>query len=171
MRKKQFLLAAFALVLLNTVKLRAQTNFEVPAGIEFTVKEDYAKHEANVIAASKWLEENDLDKELQKRKEVSAFVMKWIMGSPTVNVSLTPQLMKVYGKNSNLLVIYMGSYTRFYLENKSTATSPAATKAGLISMMNVYKKGIEITKNKEMEKVIKAADDNKLDDYITDKFK
>jgi hypothetical protein len=37
-------------------------------------------------------------------------------------------------------------------------------------MMNVYKKGIEISKSKEMDKLIKLTDDNKLDDYINDKF-
>ena len=38
-------------------------------------------------------------------------------------------------------------------------------------MMNVYKKGIEISKSKEMEKLIKVTDENKIDDYINEKFK
>ena len=112
-----------------------------------------------------------MDKEPDKRKEVSAFVMKWIIGSPSVNVSLTEQLQKLYGKNASLLIIYMGSYTRHFLENKTTATQFSGTKAGLISMMTVYKKDIDITKSKEMEKLIKLTEENKLDEYITEKFK
>jgi hypothetical protein len=85
-------------------------------------------------------------------------------------VDISEQLGKIYGKNIQLLGLYLGSYTRKVLENKSTATKFSATKAGLISMMNVYKKGIEISKSKEMDKLIKLTDDNKLDDYINDKF-
>ena len=65
----------------------------------------------------------------------------------------------------------MAAYARNFLENKNSATKFTATKAGLISIMNVYKKGIEITRSKEMDKLIGLAGDNKLDDYIRDKFK
>ena len=85
-------------------------------------------------------------------------------------MDISEQLGKIYGKNIQLLGLYLASYTRKVLENKSTATKFSATKAGLISMMNVYKKGIEISKSKEMDKLIKLTDDNKLDDYINDKF-
>jgi predicted Fe-Mo cluster-binding NifX family protein len=63
----------------------------------------------------------------------------------------------------------MASYSAYSLENKN-ADKIAATKAGIISMINVYKKGISISKSKEMEKAIKALDQNKLDEYIAKNF-
>ena len=36
--------------------------------------------------------------------------------------------------------------------------------------MNVYKRGINITKGKEMEKLIKLTEENKIDEYIKQKF-
>lgn len=170
MNKTITFLSGIALLLLSYTDISAQTKFEVPADVQLNVKEDYAKYESDIIAAANWLETNPLDRETEKRKEVSAFVLKWIMGSPTVNVSLTEQIQKLYGKNASLLVIYMGSYTRHFLENKTTATVFSGTKAGLISMMNVYKKDIDISKSKEMEKLIKLTDENKLDEYIKQKF-
>ena len=170
MAKKIFILClVFGLTSILTVQ--GQTKFEVPQNVELTSKEDYAKYEPAIIDAAKWLEETDLNKEAEKRQQVNAFVLQWVSGSPTVNVDINEQLGKIYGKNAQLLGLYLASYTRTFLENKSTATKFLATKAGLISIMNVYKKGIEISKSKEMDKLIKLTEENKLDDYINEKFK
>ncbi len=158
------------MLVFNTA-ISAQTNFNVPTNYQLNVKEDYAKYESDIITAAKWLEEIDLDKEEDKRKEVSSFVMKWIIGSPTVSVELSQKIMDLYKKNDKLLINYMGAYSAYWLQNKSTATKAAGVKAGLVSMMNVYKKDIEIKKNKEMDKLIKLTEENKLDQYIAENFK
>lgn len=171
MKKITTLLFALACMFVCNSILLAQTKFNVPANYELVVKEDYAKYEADIIAASKWLEETDLDRDEDKRKEVSAFVMKWIIGSPTVTIDLSEKISKIYGKNTSLLINYMAAYSAYCLQNKSSATKPAATKAGLISMMNAYKKDINIKKSKEMEKLIKLTEENKLEEYIAENFK
>ena len=168
--KKPFL---FCLLLASTSisSVYAQTIFEVPQNVELSSKDDYAKYEPAIIDAAKWLEATDLDKEADKRKEVNSFVLRWVSGSPTISIDITEKLAKLYGKNAQLLGIYLASYARDFLENKNTATRFSATKAALTSMMNVYKKGIDISKSKEMEKLIKLTDENKLDDYISENFK
>lgn len=165
----RLLFALTCMFTFNTVTL-AQTKFTVPANYQLVVKEDYAKYEADIITASKWLEETALDQDEDKRKEVSSFVMKWIIGSPTVTIDLSDKISKIYGKNAQLLINYMAAYSAYWLQNKSSATKPAATKAGLISMMNVYKKDINIKKSKEMEKLIKLTEDGNLDKYIAENF-
>lgn len=168
--KKPFL---FCLLLASTSisSVYAQTIFEVPQNVELSSKDDYAKYEPAIIDAAKWLEATDLDKEVDKRKDVNSFVLRWVSGSPTISIDITEKLAKLYGKNAQLLGIYLASYARNFLENKNTATRFSATKAALTSMMNVYKKGIDISKSKEMEKLIKLTDENKLDDYISENFK
>ena len=166
---KAFLLyLVFGLTSILTVQ--GQTKFEVPQNVELKTKDDYVKYETAVIDAAKWLEETDLNKEASKRQQVNAFVMQWVSGSPTVSVEITEQLGKIYDKNTQLLALYLASYTRNFLENKGTATNFSATKAGLISIMSVYKRKIGISKSKEMDKLIKLTSDNKLDKYIKDKF-
>ncbi len=169
MTKAKLFLAFLAII--STTTITAQTKFTVPQNVVLVAKEDYAKYETDIINAAKWLEQTDLDGKEDKRKEVSKFVVEWLTGSPTVTLTFTESLTKLYGKNTALLTIYIGSYCREYLEHKTTATVFSAAKAGVTSMMNVYKKDIEIKKCKEMDKVIKLADDGKLDDYIKDKFK
>jgi len=155
---------------LATISVNAQSSFEVPQNVQLNSKEDYAKYETAIIDAAKWLEETDLDKEMDKRKEVNSFVLQWISGSPTVTVDITKKLSKIYDKNIQLLAIYLASYARNFLENKNAATKFSAVKAGLISMMNVYEKQIDISRSKEMEKLIELTKDNKLDNYINKNF-
>lgn len=171
MTKTKTILCCLVIALTSILTVQGQTNFEVPQNVELKTNDDFTKYETAMIDAAKWLEETDLNKEEDKRKQVNFFVLQWISGSPTVSVEMNVELSKIYGKNVDLLGIYLASYTRNYLENKTTATKFSATKAGLISMMNVYKKGIKISKNKEMDKLIKLTADNKLDDYINEKFK
>ncbi|MEP7239016.1 MAG: hypothetical protein ABI685_14150 [Ferruginibacter sp.] len=161
-------LSILTIILAFSTGISAQTNFNVPPNYEFNVKEDYARYETDIITASKWLEEIDLDKEEAKRKEVSSFVMKWILGSPTVSVGLSEKIMKLYEKNDKILINYMAAYSAYWLQNKTTATKSAGVKAGLVSMMNVYKKGIKIKKNKEMDKLIKLTEEAKLDEYVSE---
>ena len=147
-----------------------QTEFELPQTIQLNTKEDYANSEITLINAAKWLEETDLDKEADKRLKVNAFIIQWISGSPTVNIEITASLGKIYGKNLQLLPIYMASYARDIIEHKGTINKYTATKTGLISIMDVYKKGIEMIRSKEMDKIIKMSD-SELDNYIGKNFK
>lgn len=149
---------------------QAQTSFEIPQNITLKTPADFAKYESAVVDASMWLETTDLDKEVSKRQEVNSFLIQWISGSPTVTVDVTEALQKIYGENTQLLAIYLASYSRYIIQNKENGNKSGAIKAGLLSMISVYKKNIAIIKNKEMDKVIKLNDENKLDDFIKNKF-
>ena len=163
MKRKILLLVFTSLTFLS---VHSQTTFEVPKNVVLQSDTDFEKYEKDVIDAAKWLEQTDIDKQVEKRQEVNAFVIKWISGSPTISAEINENLGKIYSENNQLLALYLASYARNYLELKGAATKQTAVKAGLTSMINVYKKGIDITKSKEMEKVIKLNEENKLDDYI-----
>ena len=149
---------------------QAQTEFEVPEDIQLEAKEDYTLYESDIIDAAKWLEETNLDKEINKRTNVNVFVLQWLTGSPTVDLEIGEELIKLVENNTPLLGIYLASYAREVLENKEASTKFSATKAGLMAVMNVYKKGIQINKNKNLDKLIALTNKNKLDDYIKSKF-
>lgn len=149
----------------------AGTKFEVPQGYELKVKEDYAKYEKDIIEAVKWLKTTPLNAEPEKRREVSAFVVAWINGSPTVNVEITPSILDFENKNSGMLVIYMASSAQYVLENNYSKDMRAKHKAALHDMIAIYKAGVGIKKDKKMEKLIKAVDENKLDEWIANNMK
>jgi hypothetical protein len=148
----------------------SQSNFEVPAGYELKAKEDYARYESAIVEAAKWLEETDLDKEKAKRQEVNTFLIQWISGSPDVSIEIHPAVADLYGKNEQLLAVYMAGAARYQIENKGSADRMKGIKAGIVSMSTVYKKGIAVKKVKELDKLLKFSD-TELDAYIAEKIK
>lgn len=156
-------------MLTSAINVKAKIKFEVPQNIILNADAYYAQYEKTIIDAAKWLEAADLNKEADKRQLVNAFVLQWISGSPNITDDINEQLGTVFENNAQLLGIYLASYTSNFLEQKTAATKFSATKAGLISMMNVYKKGIEINKNKELDQLIKLTD-KQLDEYIKKHF-
>jgi hypothetical protein len=170
MKQLAIFLAILTIMSLSGGRSFAQQSFTLPADIKLDTREDYAKYEKTMVEAAKWLEQTDLDKETDMRARINAFCIKWITGSPNVTVDIGAQLAKIYGKNETLLVIYMASYAGNAIETKNYSNKFPPTKAGLIAIMNVYKKGIEIKKSKEMDKII-GFPDSALDGYIAEKFK
>ncbi len=167
--KRATLVLALLTIISSTIS--AQTKFTVPKNIVLATKQDYAKYEADIIKAAKWLEETALDREEAKRAEANQFVLQWVKGNPAITIPLTYQLNNLYKENPSLQAVYLASYAKEYLEHRSTATTFSAAKAGIIAMMNVYKKDIQITGSREMDRVIQLAENNKLDDYVNGKLK
>jgi hypothetical protein len=170
MKNRLFLVLVFFSVLVSMENCFGQDDFELPQNIVLKTNSDFSRYEMTVVKASAWLEQVDLDKEKEKRQRIDAFVTQWISGSPNVNLTLTKALAKIYGKNVQLLPIYLASYARNVIEHHDSTDVLAASRSGLISMMNVYKKGIEIKKTKEMEKIL-GLNPVQLDIYVSANLK
>jgi len=141
----------------------AQTQFDLPQQIQLKSKEDYARYETTVIGAAKWLESTDFDRYMDKRNQINDFIIKWVSGSPNVTVNLDEPLARLTEKNPELLALYVASYARYTLENKRSPSNFYATKAGLTSISNVYKKGIDVSRSKLLEKL---KDNARIEEYI-----
>jgi len=157
-------------ILLFTNKAICQ-DFDVPGNYQLESREDYSKYEKDIVNAAKWLVATPLNEQEAKRKEVSAFVVKWISGSPNVNVEINPAIMDFEKKNKGMLVIYMASSAKYVLENNYSNDMRAKQKAALHDMILVYKTGKGIEKDKKMEKLIKADDEGTLDEWLDKNLK
>ena len=163
------LLTIIACIVFFTAKAFSQ-QFEVP-NATLNTKEDYVKYEKEVIAAVNWLETTPLGNEDDKRKLASAFVLQWITGSPTVTVSVGGDLLlKTTKKNPELLILFMGAYTRYSLQNNYDTSRVNGYIAGAKSMVALYKLGGKVKKDKVMDEMVKAVDDGKLEDYVKEKL-
>ena len=155
-----------ALFLILSSITSSSQEFNVPGGYEFKAKEDYAKYEKQIIAAADWLIATPLNEQEEKRKEVSAFVMKWINGSPTVNVEINPTIMDFEKKNPGMLILYMAGSAKYVLENNFSKDMRAKHKSALKDMIKVYKEGKGIKKDKKMEKLIKSEEEGKIYEWL-----
>lgn len=166
MKKTTRLLALVIALCSFTIATRAQ-DFELPANITLEAKEDYAKYEKQVIAATGWLEATPIKKDDEKRKKVSAFIFQWISGSPTVNIELDASVVKLSEKNPDLLIMLMAGYSRFALQNSYEKDKLKCFTAGMKSVIALYNKGGDVKKNKLVEKAIEADKEGKLADWVS----
>jgi hypothetical protein len=167
MRIAIFLLITSMLISTNSYS----QEFAVPAGYQLSTKEDYTKYETDISNAAKWLIAVPLNEQQEKRKEVAAFVIKWVNGSPTVNVEINPTIMDFEKKNKGMLVLYMAASAKYVLENNYSKDMRAKHRAALREMIGVYKSGKDIQKDKQMEKLAKSDEEGKIDEWIAKNLK
>jgi hypothetical protein len=65
-----------------------------------------------------------------------------------------------------MLVLYMACCAKFVLENDYSKDMYEKHKAALRNMMTVYKKGIGIKKDKNMDKLIKYDKKGEMDEWL-----
>lgn len=163
-------LIPFIAFFLVAFSVKAQ-DFTVPADYKLEVAADYARYEKDIIAAANWLRAVPLNEQETKRREVSAFVLLWINGSPTVNVEINPTVMDFEKKNAGMLMVYMSACARYVLENNYSKDMRAKHRAAIRDLITVYKAGKSISKDKKMEKLIKAEEAGDLDAWLEENLK
>ncbi len=150
--------------------MRAQ-NLDIPKDYSLKVAADYTRYEKDIINTAKWLVATPLDEQNDKRKEASAFILNWVNGSPTVDVELNVNIFDMDKKNPGMLIVFMAGCARYVLENNYSKDMRAKHRAALRGMIAVYKSGKGITKDKKMEKLVKADEDGNLDEWIEKNLK
>ncbi len=153
------------IILFLTKSVHGQSTFVLPDSIALNSKSDYLKYEKTIINASKWIQETDLDKEYDKRSQINTFLLKWVEGSPNVSVIISPALAKIYGKNNQLLIVYMAGFAANEIQHNYYSNKQASIFSGVKAMIAVYRKGILIKKSSEMEKLLKISD-SEIVNYI-----
>jgi hypothetical protein len=131
-----------------------------------TTKDGFIKSEPAVINTIDWLENTPLNQEPGKRKQLYATFLAWLTNSPTVTVNVDSKIEPFIKKNPDLLLIFMGGWTKYCLQNNYSKDAVKCNVAGLESCIKVYQTGIGVKKDKEMEKIIDINSRNELDAWV-----
>ena len=148
----------------------AAQDFEVPQSLPST-KEEFVKSEKDMIAAAKWLENTAVGTDMDKRVKVNAWVIGWIINSPTVTIDVSSSFVKLFEKNPQLNAVWMANYSRYVLENNYSTDQVKAHVAGLKAVINCYNLGGDVKKDKTLTKVIDKDKEGKLEDWVRDAVK
>ncbi len=93
-------------------------------------------------------------------------LLAWISNSPTVTVELNEKMMPFTKKNAELLMTYLGGWTKYSLENAYSKDIAKGSLAGIQAAIRMYKKGNGLKKDKSMEKLIKLDDKKELEQWV-----
>ncbi|WP_121809361.1 hypothetical protein [Mucilaginibacter kameinonensis] len=148
---------------------KAQT-FHVPENYTLKEKADYAKYEEDVIKGIDWLQDTPWALEEQKRMETNAFLMKWIQGSPSVNIEINNSVAKMTEKNPQLIMTFMGGFTKYALQNKNAFDKNKANQAGVKSVIDKYVLETDHKSNSLLNKLTKIDKEGKLADWMASDF-
>jgi hypothetical protein len=135
-----------------------------------TTKEEFVKSEQAVINTTNWLENTPFDRDVDKRKQLNATFVAWITNSPTVTIELNSKTVPFTKKNNDLLIIFMGGWTRYCLQNGYSQDAVKCTLAGLKSVIKVYQMGNGLKKDKQIEKLIELDAKNELETWIAEQL-
>lgn len=162
--KQLFFLSLMISLISLTGSLKAQ-EFDVPTFYEFNTVEDYAFWEKDVVLAINWLEKIPLNEEPEKRMQTNIFLFHWMSGSPSVSIQLQPFIMDLCKNNPDLLLVFMGGWTKYKLKNINDEDLVKLNFEGLVALLNVYQLG-GATKDREIEELIVILEKGELLDWI-----
>lgn len=140
-------------------------DYQVPQNYTLKEKGDYAKYEQDVIKTVDWLQQTSWDEQADKRKDADSFLLAWITGSPTITIGIGSPLMKLAKKNPELLMTFMGGYTKYCLQHKDKPDVNAANVAGLRALIDKYKVEKNHRREGAVEDLIKIDADGKLEQW------
>lgn len=163
---KPLLLLAFSIFSFNLFAQDAELLESLPGD----TKEAFIKSEPRVLATINWLENTPLNQQEDKRKMQNALLTAWIINSPTVTIEVNSNILTFTKKNSELLIIFMGGWTKYVLENSYSKDNYAGNLAGVKSAIKVYKMGNGIKKDKAMDKLITLEENGELGQWVKDQM-
>lgn len=145
--------------------------FVAPENYSLVKAEDYAPYEAAVLQCIDYLERVPQDEKSQNRVNCTMFLLKWLSGCPYISIEINSYVNDLSNKNPSFIMIFMGGWAKYALEHKDDKNKLNGHVAGLRSVIDVYKAGNGIKKDKKIEKLIKIDDKQGLIDWVKEQIK
>ncbi len=147
-------------------------SYQVPQNFKLEKAEDYAKYVPEVLKCIEYLETTPLDSAQDTRKAANTFLLKWLTGSPSVEIEMQSYVTELAERNNDFLMIYLGGWARHVLQSQSAPENFSCHLAGLRSVLTVYQKGRGVKKDKRVEKLVALAkQEGKLEDWLKQRLK
>lgn len=132
-------------------------------------KEEFVASEKKVLGTIDWLETTPFDTEKDKRTKQNALLIAWLTDSPTVTLEINADVLTFTKKNPELLMTFMGGWTRYCLQNNYSKDAVQGSLAGIRSAIKVYKNQ-SLKKDKELEKLIDLDKKSELESWVQEKM-
>ncbi len=153
--------------------LRAQVqDFELPPNYAFNQTTDYEKYLPDIKRCISWLETTPFTEDVEKRRAANSFLLEWLKGTPLVKVEIDETIVALTETSPNLLVVYLGGFTKHLLVNYPNADKAEAYLYAYESMLMAYEREQEnnkgIAANKELNKLLKLQKKDKLAAWVNE---
>lgn len=157
-----FLISLFTLITFVANSQEAQ----VPADFnpKKTKPEDYSKYEKNVVECVNYLNNSAFEETSVKKLDMYIFILNWVKGERYISISIPDNMEKMFIENEYLLYMFIGNWAKYCIEKK-TDDEYRGFLAGLKAVLKIYRKGINVVKDKDFDKLLKLEDEGKLEEW------
>ncbi|MBO7491977.1 MAG: hypothetical protein J6T59_06010 [Bacteroidales bacterium] len=156
---KKIAFFVFALLLVQVVNAQKFVVPEIPGDID---KSEYAQYTQDAMNCIDWLKNHTPSD--KQRKDVAAFALWWLTGTPDVHMVLTSDMLKF--EDGNLLLLLLGGWAEYAIQNQDEDQLEGCF-AGMNAALDYYVKYNKmIPKDKGAEKFLKMRDKGKLKSYL-----
>ena len=132
--------------------------------VTYSSSEDYRTYNQDILQYIEWLKTHGPAEEENWGKYAGYFI-KWLEGTPDVDVIIPSQLSPYLKDSPVMLIYYMAGYTEAVLKNPSLKNDKVAgTLAGIRMMLHAYKKNWG--GNGKLKKLLKAEEKGKLEKMV-----
>ena len=167
---KNVLLICFFLSSILVVK--AQQTYEPIYNYRMIEPADYVAYEPEMKKALDWFLFQSTGMDADKRTDVSIFFMKWIEGTPNVNVILNDNVITFKDSSPLLIVQFMMGWSLYSLNNNFPDDLLQCNRAAIEAVVKYYRDNRSFHPNdKNIEKYEKMIKEGKLEDYLKKQLK
>lgn len=147
----------------------AQSSWPDWDGIRLELKEDYnAGANDAAMQASRYLFAHPINEADKLRASATRYLISWMTGSPDYSFTLDAKAMKFAKGNDDWLSLYLAGMIQYALEKNAPKADPKLVTLEACNKVIAYAKNPDnnIKPNAELKKMMKAADEGKLKEYL-----
>jgi hypothetical protein len=135
-----------------------------------TTKEEFIASEPRVINTVNYLETTPIDKQGDAWRIQATLLVAWLTKSPEVTIDINSNIVSFAQKNPELMMVFMGGWARYILQNNYSKDVIQGNLAGIKSAIKVYKLGNGLKRDKEMDRLVKLDDSGGLEAWVAAQF-
>lgn len=164
---KKILLSA---TLLLCVSVALAQDSPVPPDYKLVKNEDYKKYEKDILKTIDYLENTPINTQRDNRLKAKDFLLEWTTGSPDVTIVMSSNILVFTDRNPELLVAFMGGYTRYAIQHPEDKEAVKGNVAGLKSVIKVYKMGNGVKDDDKVNKLVKTDAKGELEKWVKEQL-
>ena len=155
------------LLLLIATQVSFSQNYFYLEEVKLKEASDYIANEQNAIKAIDYMASTAIDDKNYDRKACTRFILRYAEGCHGVTVTLDGYVSKLYKKNSDLLIMFMGFWVKSYINDKKGTQADQELYA--VTGIYTYVKDLSghgIKSNDAIKSLIEAGDNGKIAEWL-----
>ncbi len=155
----------FIIFILAGLGLMAQ-DFLVPEVHRLETEEDFRQFEPDILEAITWLRQTPVNQDEGLRQEANRFLLEWLMSNPYMTIYLHEKIVP-FTDDSELLMIFMGGWTQYALENRDFENEFKGNLHGVKAVIEFYRANREyLETSTHVENFMEMQEEGELEAYI-----